>query len=69
MGVYLTTLRTDLVFHFSLAKRCLLYKGRMVIPNNKSINRKLLHEYHDSAMGGHNEVLKTYLRLVANWYP
>lgn len=39
----------------------LLYKGRYVIPHSSVFIPALLHEYHDSLIGGHSRELKTYL--------
>lgn len=33
------------------------YKGRVIVPANKSIRTKLLHEFHDSKLEGHSKVL------------
>lgn len=46
----------------------LLYKGGLVIPDSLSYIPKLLHEYHDSAVGGHSKELKTYQRLANHVY-
>lgn len=46
----------------------LCYKGRLVIPKSSKYVPHLLNEYHNSASGGHNGELKTYLRLANEWY-
>lgn len=53
---------------YTFEKELLLYKGRLVIPSNSSLIPKVLLEYHNSAVGGHNGDLKTYLRLATDWY-
>lgn len=46
----------------------LKYKGRVVLPKNSPLVATLLHDYHDSPLGGHSGDLKTYQRLAANCY-
>lgn len=53
---------------FSLNHGCLLYKGRVAIPRSSSLIEKLLKEYHNSNLGGHNGEYKTYLRLAEDWF-
>ncbi|WOH12351.1 hypothetical protein DCAR_0831853 [Daucus carota subsp. sativus] len=45
-----------------------MFKGRVVIPKKSAFIPGLLHEYHDSMMGGHAGKLKTYLRLAGDWF-
>ncbi|KAL4383496.1 hypothetical protein GQ457_15G026350 [Hibiscus cannabinus] len=44
------------------------YKNRVVVPPNSDIIRTLLREFHDSQMGGHSGVLRTYKRLAQQFY-
>lgn len=53
---------------FSVVDNVLKYKGRTVLPRHSSLKQSLLHEYHDSVMGGHFGELKTYQRMATNWY-
>lgn len=53
---------------FSLEGDVLKYKGRVVIPRQSELTTKLLREYHDSLVGGHAGELKTYQRLVGEWF-
>lgn len=46
----------------------LLYKGRIVVPTDPDIRRKLLYEMHDSKSAGHSGVLRTYKRLKKKFY-
>ena len=41
----------------------LLYKGRVVLPKTSSLIPSLLHTFHDSILGGHSGVLRTYKRM------
>ncbi|XP_057252042.1 uncharacterized protein LOC130592021 [Beta vulgaris subsp. vulgaris] len=54
--------------YFSVVEGRLLYKGRVVIPQNSVFVQSLLEENHDSPTGGHSGDLKTYLRLATSWY-
>lgn len=53
---------------YSLIEGRLYYKERCVIPATSKFRRALLKEYHDSMVGGHVGELKTYLRMVVDWY-
>lgn len=53
---------------FTVNQGRLLYNGRLVIPHTSHVVEKLLHEYHHTALGGHNGEHKTYLRLAQDWY-
>ena len=46
----------------------LLYQGRLVIPRTSQFIPTLLDEFHDSAVEGHSDVLKTYRRLATEIY-
>lgn len=53
---------------YSIERGQLLYKGRMVLSKDSPFINQLLKEYRDTALGGHNGELKTYLRLATNWF-
>ena len=40
----------------------------MVIPNNELLRSQLLYELHNSKMGGHSGVIRTYQRLRQQFY-
>lgn len=40
----------------------------MVLAEGSAFISKLLHEYHDSAIGEHNGEHKTFLRIAADWF-
>jgi len=44
------------------------YKNRVVIAPNSDIIQQLLREFHDSPLGGHSGVLRTYKRLAQQFY-
>jgi hypothetical protein len=44
------------------------YKNRVVIPPNSDIIQQLLREFHDSHLGGHSGVLRTYKQLAQQFY-
>lgn len=50
------TIRNDLVF----------FKGRVVVP--LKLRQSLIFEAHDTKMGGHSGVFRTYKRLAAQFY-
>ncbi|XP_035545952.1 uncharacterized protein LOC118348436 [Juglans regia] len=46
----------------------LLFKDKVVIPDDRALREKLLHEIHDTKMGGHSGVLRTCKRLRQQFY-
>jgi hypothetical protein len=44
------------------------YKNKVVIAPNSDIIQQLLREFHDSPLGGHSGVLRTYKRLAQQFY-
>ncbi|KAH9770474.1 hypothetical protein KPL71_012393 [Citrus sinensis] len=46
----------------------LYYKGSIVIPPESSLKTRLLQEFHDTKIGGHSGVLRTWKRLAQNFY-
>lgn len=53
---------------YSMDGQRLLYQGCLVLPRTSLQILKLLREFHESAIGGHSDVLKTYRRLAAELY-
>lgn len=53
---------------FSLVDQLLFHHGRMVIPEIHNLKLKLLQEAHDTPIGGHGGLLKTYRRLSSRYY-
>ena len=54
--------------NFRWRDELLFYKGRVVIPNNELLRSQLLYELHNSKMGGHSGVIRTYQRLRQQFY-
>jgi len=46
----------------------LFYRGRIVIPPASSLCTTLLAEFHNSKMGGHSRVLRTYTRIAQSFF-
>ena len=53
---------------YSLIQGRFFYKNRLVLPSSSALIPLLLHECHDSPIGGHSGVLKTLKRAVASMY-
>ena len=53
---------------FSLQNGLLLYHSYMYIPRDSPLVEKVLHEFHSTPQGGHAETLKTYKRVVEQFY-
>ena len=48
--------------------RCLLHKGRLVLPRNSNLIPSILIEFHMGLVGGHPGVLRTYKRVAQDFY-
>jgi hypothetical protein len=46
----------------------LYFKGRVVIPSQADLRSQLLHEMHDTKIGGHSGVLRTFKKLSQQFY-
>lgn len=46
----------------------LFFKGKVVILDDGALRSKLLHEMHDTKVGGHSSVLRTYKKLGQQFY-
>ena len=53
---------------YTWRKGLLLYKGRVIVPNDAALRAKLLHEMHDTKVGGHLSVLRTFKKLGQQFY-
>ncbi|MCH90455.1 hypothetical protein A2U01_0011371, partial [Trifolium medium] len=45
-----------------------LWKGKLVIPNNLDIIKQILKEFHTSHIGGHAGITRTFARIQAQFY-
>lgn len=46
----------------------LLFKGRILVPPESALQPLLLHEYHQSPVGGHAGIQRTFARLSSVFY-
>lgn len=53
---------------YALKNGLICYHNRVIIPPSSPIMGKLLREHHDTPMGGHSSVLRTYRRLARQYY-
>ncbi|TYK11165.1 transposon Tf2-1 polyprotein isoform X1 [Cucumis melo var. makuwa] len=53
---------------FKICNGMLKYKDRLVISQSSKLIPQVLHSYHDSAVGGHSGVLRTYKRIAGELY-
>ncbi|KAD4384249.1 hypothetical protein E3N88_24417 [Mikania micrantha] len=54
--------------YFTWADQLLLYKGRVVVPADPSIRNNILREAHATPIGGHGGFLKTYKRVMLQFF-
>ncbi|XP_035546606.1 uncharacterized protein LOC118348648 [Juglans regia] len=46
----------------------LRYKNKVIVPADPTLRNKLLHEMHDTKVGGHSGILRTYKKLGQQFY-
>jgi len=49
-------------------KGLLFFKERVVIPSQAALQAQLLHEMHDTIIGGHSRVFQTFKKLAQQFY-
>ena len=54
--------------HYSWDGASLRYKGRLVLPQNTSLQQAIFYEFHASPLAGHSSFLKTYERARCNFF-
>ena len=54
--------------HYVWHNGLLRYKERVIVPTDSTLHAKLLHEMHDTKIGGHSGVLRTYKKLGQKLY-
>lgn len=54
--------------HYVWRNGLLRYKERVIVPANPALRSKLMHEMHDTKMGGHSGILCTYKKLGQQFY-
>ncbi|KAF8405746.1 hypothetical protein HHK36_007823 [Tetracentron sinense] len=54
--------------HLQNKNDILFYKGRVLLSPSSDLRSDLLHEFHDSKLGGHSGILRTYHRLGQSFY-
>lgn len=52
----------------TISRGYLLRGGKVVVPKNEELRRMIISEFHDSNIGGHSGVLRTYSRLTQIFY-
>ncbi|CAM8954476.1 unnamed protein product [Rhodiola kirilowii] len=45
----------------------ILYKGKLLVPDNSALRELILFEYHDTPVGGHPGIARTLSRVSANF--
>ncbi|KAL0533711.1 hypothetical protein IC582_027752 [Cucumis melo] len=54
--------------NFTVHRGVLQFKGRLVISKTSSLLPTILHTHHDSVFGGHSGFLRTYKRIIREFY-
>ncbi|KAL4360625.1 hypothetical protein GQ457_04G013100 [Hibiscus cannabinus] len=54
--------------HHEEQNSLILIRGRILVPNETTIQTLLLREFHCSVIGGHAGITRTFQRLAANFY-
>ena len=53
---------------FTLRDDLLWFQNRLVLPASSQFKTHLIREFHDTPVGGHSGVLRTYKRIAASFY-
>ena len=53
---------------FTVKDGLLWHKGRVVLPPTSQFKQQIIHEFHNTLVGGHFGILRTYKRLSANFF-
>ncbi|WVZ18389.1 hypothetical protein V8G54_005711 [Vigna mungo] len=54
--------------HYSVCDQSLYWKGRLVLPKGHTLVHKILHEFHNTLLGGHSGFTRTLQRIAAQFY-
>ncbi|KAJ4745297.1 polyprotein [Rhynchospora pubera] len=54
--------------HYTVHQGVIRYKGRIYVEKHGDWREKLMHEIHDSSVGGHSGMQATYKRLKSQFY-
>ena len=52
---------------YTINQGFLLKDGKVVVPANDELRRAIISEFHDSTIGGHSGILRTYSRIARNF--
>ncbi|KAM0057208.1 putative nucleotidyltransferase, Ribonuclease H [Helianthus debilis subsp. tardiflorus] len=67
--LYTDVLQDPLRFpDYQIHNGLLLFRGRLVIPNDTTIKQQLLQEFHASPSGGHSGITRTFHRLSSTFF-
>ena len=48
--------------------RLLLFRGKLMLGKDSTLKKVLLKEFHQTPMGGHAGIQRTYIRSAANFF-
>ncbi|XP_065621012.1 uncharacterized protein LOC136063911 [Quercus suber] len=51
---------------YKIKDELLWHKGRLVLPSSSQYKETIIREFHDTPVGGHSGILRTFKRLAAN---
>lgn len=60
--------KPDALPGFKLVDNLFIFQGRIWIPLSSRIKKLFLKEFHESPVGGHVGITKTFKRLAENFY-
>ena len=69
-GPIISSLQTNSSLHpaFTWKQNLLWYKGKLIVPDDNQLKQHLLQEYHATYIGGHADILRTYVRLAHQFF-
>ncbi|KAL3597323.1 hypothetical protein D5086_008960 [Populus alba] len=66
MAVVSNLVQTQLEGPFTARNGLFFFKGRIVVPSDVTLRNKLIYESHDTKIGGHSGILRTFKKVYSN---
>ena len=68
MAVVSNLVQTQPEGPFTARNGLFFFKGRIVVPSDVTLRNKLIYEAHDTKIGGHSGVLRTFKKVATQFY-
>lgn len=51
-----------------MANGFILFHGKVMVPRKEELRRDIMSHFHDSLVGGHSIIYRTWARITTNFY-